>query len=159
MTRRARRQRDAPWHVSAVPTEYEIRSVQRRVLGWGRRNFRHFPWRHEQDPWLTFLAEFLLQRTRAEQVASVFQRLAGRFPTPRSLLDGDTVSITAKLGLHFRVEQLLAIARVVVEDGGRLREGGGYLRSFMGVGDYTAAAWLSLHRGRRGVIVDAGSVD
>jgi A/G-specific adenine glycosylase len=131
--------------------------IQRHLLRWGRANFRPYPWRSETDPWLTFLAEFLLQRTRASQVAEMFPAISSAFPSPAALADNPSLAatITANLGLHFRAAQLVEVARQVVGRGGALPETENELRAFMGVGPYTASAWLSLHRQRRAAIVDA----
>lgn len=139
-------------------TEERIRRTRRRLLRWGRSNFRAFPWRLENDPWLAFVAEYLLQRTRASQVESVFHFITERYPTPRSLLKGGDQAakeLTSQLGLHRRGKFLIKVATEIEQSGGRIPEDPEYLLSLPGVGMYTAAAWLSLHRGIRAVIIDA----
>lgn len=127
-------------------------------MEWGRSNFHNYTWRSEKDPWLSFLAEFLLQRTRATQVEPVYATIKKRFPTAQSLLEAGelaTTSITRALGLHRRGPMLLAIADVVARRGGTPPESLAELRALGGVGIYTSAAWLSLHRNKRASIVDA----
>jgi len=147
--------------ISRTPGSLDEETVQRtrrRLLRWGRRNFRSFAWRFEADPWLSFVAEFLLQRTRASQVEPVFIEIRGRIPTAASVVVGGLPlirSITDQLGLHWRGPFLLDIAREVVARGGELPENIEELTKMTGVGTYTAAAWLSLHRGKRAVIVDS----
>ena len=135
-----------------------INRTKRRLLKWGRRNYRDYPWRSEPDLWLSFVAEFLLQRTRASQVESVFDHLATHFPTAHSLAESDAHTahrITARLGLHARGPQLLRIAKSVADQGGALPETIDKLCEFPGVGIYTASAWLSLHRGKRATLLDS----
>lgn len=135
-----------------------VQRVRRRLLSWGRRNFQSYAWRSETDPWLTLVAEFFLQRTRASQAERAFIYVRDRFPTADSLAraDADAVRlITDLLGLHFRGPQLHELARHVARAGGRPPENLNGLRELTGVGPYTAAAWLSLHRGRRVAIVDS----
>ena len=135
-----------------------LTSVRRRLLQWGRRNFRHYPWRFETDPWLSLVAEILLQRTRASQVEAVFAEFKTRFPTARALASSDPDAVrdlTGRLGLHFRGPQLFAIAHELVVRGGAPPDSMDELCRFSGIGMYTAAAWLSLHRGKRAVILDA----
>jgi A/G-specific adenine glycosylase len=132
--------------------------MRRRLLRWGRANYKQYPWRSESDPWLSFLAEFLLQRTRASQVEPVFTNIRERIPTARSLAVGglpEVNRLTSKLGLHWRGPLLLRVAEEVAERGGAPPETMADLRVLPGVGMYTAAAWLSLHRGKRAVIIDA----
>jgi len=135
-----------------------VQRTRRRLLRWGRKHFRPFAWRSETDPWLTFVAEFLLQRTRAAQVEPVFLEIRENLPTAEALAEGGLPSlrsITDRLGLHRRGPMLLDIAVEVSARGGCPPETMDELTNFTGVGAYTAAAWLSLHRGKRAVIIDA----
>lgn len=135
-----------------------VRRTRRRLLRWGRKHFRPFAWRSETDPWLSFVAEFLLQRTRATQVEPVFVEIRDRLPTAGAVVDGGPPlirSITDRLGLHWRGPLLLDIAAVVNAQGGSPPESMDELTKLTGIGAYTAAAWLSLHRGKRAVIIDA----
>ena len=131
--------------------------TRRRLLRWGRQNFRSFPWRHEQSEWLALAAEVLLQRTRATQVQAAFPAFKARFPTPAVLVNAreDAHSITRHLGLHGRVGVLVHVASEVVRGDGTIPNDMQALCKIRGIGTYTAAAYLSLHRGRRAVIVDA----
>ena len=130
-----------------------IAAVRSRVLRWGRRNFASYPWREDRDPWLTLIAELLLQRTRAAQVLPVYEAFRARYPTPRHLLRSGrrgVRALTSRVGLHARGETLLALARLF--DRGGPPSDRAELREVTGVGAYTAAAWLSLHCGRREAI-------
>lgn len=132
--------------------------VRRRLLAWGRAHYREYPWRSEPDPWLALVAEFLLQRTRASQVEPVFRAFRTQYPTAESLVatgQEAASTVTAGLGLHFRGPQLYALAQAVSQLGGTPPDDPLRLRTIVGVGPYTSAAWLSLHRHRRAVIVDS----
>jgi A/G-specific adenine glycosylase len=138
--------------------ESRVRRVRRRVLRWGRAHYRVYPWRTERDAWLTLVAEILLQRTRATQVDPVFRHFSERFPTARDLVnagEGAARQVMERLGLHFRGALLYAVAVAIAERGGTPPTAISELRNMSGVGPYTTAAWLSLHRGHRAVIVDA----
>lgn len=133
-------------------------AIQRRLLSWSKSRPVSFPWREENDPWLSLAAEIMLQRTRASQVEPVFLDFRQRFPTTAQLvLAGPSVAreVTDRLGLHWRGDLLFRAAKAVDEAGGAPPEDPSELREIPGVGPYTAAAWLSLHRGKRAVIVDA----
>ena len=139
-------------------TEDQIRNIRRRLLYWGRKNYQEYPWRVDTDPWLTFVAEVFLQRTQARQVKGVYEEFRNRYPTPSALLcsDPNEVSLLVhKLGLNFRLALLRDIAAVAVEHGGVLPEDMDELIRLKGVGAYTAAAWFSLHRGKRAVLIDS----
>lgn len=142
-------------------TEYQIRNIRRRLLYWGRQNYQEYPWRMDTDAWLTFVAELFLQRTRANQVRNVYVDFKKRYPTPLDLLGADPNDVSPlvrKLGLGFRLGFLLDIAYVAVEQDGALPEDMDALTKLRGVGTCTAAAWLSLHRGKRAVLVDSNVV-
>ena len=142
-------------------TERQIRNIRRRLLYWGGANYQEYPWREETGGWLTFVAEFFLQRTRASQVKGVYEEFKRRYPTALALLGADqdeAFPLVRRLGLNFRLRWLLDIAEVAVEHGGMLPEDVDELTRLKGVGAYTAAAWLSLHRGRRAVLIDSNVV-
>jgi len=130
--------------------------TRRRLLRWGRANFRSFPWRQEQNEWLALAAEILLQRTRATQVQAVFPTFKARFAAPALLLEAreNADEITRHLGLHGRVEVLVQVADEIVRRGGSIPNCPEALCKMKGIGPYTAAAYLSLHRGKRAAIVD-----
>jgi A/G-specific adenine glycosylase len=149
----AKRSREA---TGEILDERTIRRVRERLLRWGRVNFRHYPWRDEQDPWLTLVAEFLLQRTRASQVETVFLECRERYPTAEVLVDAGpsaAAALTDRLGLHRRGPMLAEVAETLVREG--VPRTMSDLLKLPGVGMYTAGAWLSLHRGKRAVIIDA----
>lgn len=135
-----------------------VARTRRRLLAWGREHFVSYPWRTETDPWLTLLAELLLQRTRASQVVEVFVVLRKRFPTAGLLAEAGLPTLQpllSHLGLHKRVPLIIDIAREVAARGGTPPDSIVALRKHRGIGSYSAAAWLSLHRSRRAVIIDA----
>ena len=142
-------------------TDEQVRKIRRRVLYWGRKNYQEYPWRMDTDAWLTFVAELFLQRTQARQVEEIYEEFSRRYPTPSALMSVDSNEIyplVRKLGLHFRLPLLRDIAAVALERGGVLPEDMEQLTSLKGVGTYTAAAWLSLHRGKRAVLIDSNVI-
>jgi A/G-specific adenine glycosylase len=135
-----------------------VTTIQRRLLRWGRSVYKDFPWRDERDPWLSLVAEIMLQRTRASQVEPVYREFRLRYPTAERLVAAGPSAareITDRLGLHWRGDLLFQAAVSVSESGGVPPDDLNELRRIRGVGPYTAAAWLSLHRNKRSVIVDA----
>jgi A/G-specific adenine glycosylase len=142
-------------------SDFDIRQlcrIRRTVLAWGRANYRAYPWRSETDPWLTLVAELLLQRTRASQVEPVFEAFRAAFPAARDLVRAGPAAaqaVTERLGIHWRGPLLYELACAVAAHGGEPPTAQQALRRIVGIGPYTAAAWLSLHRGKRAVIVDS----
>jgi len=100
----------------------------------------------------------MLQRTRASQVEEFLPDFAKRFPTPNDLVKGGeeaVAEVTRRLGLHWRGAHLYEIAQALSASGARPPSTNSELRAIRGIGPYTAAAWLSLHRNKRAVIVDS----
>jgi A/G-specific adenine glycosylase len=142
----------------ATLADLHVKKIQRRLLAWGRENYKRYAWRDESDPWLTLVAEFLLQRTRARQVESVFLDFKSKYPTAEALVSAGPEAarrVLHKLGLHWRSPLLYKLAEDVADRGGLPPETEDELGRMLGVGPYTTAAWLSLHCGKRAVIIDA----
>lgn len=100
----------------------------------------------------------LLQRTRAAQAEAVFLDLRAKFPRATDLVaagPGVTREITSRTGLHWKGPLLYDAAERVSQSGGAPPEDLEQLLALPGIGPYAAAAWLSLHRGRRAVIIDS----
>jgi adenine-specific DNA glycosylase len=58
----------------------------KRLLAWYAVHRRNFPWRRSQDPFKILLAEAMLRKTTARQVAKLYQRFLLKYPNPSSLL-------------------------------------------------------------------------
>ena len=136
------------------------RRISRAVTLWGRANFADYPWRRTDNPWLALVAEVMLQRTRAASVTPVWEEFAAQFPTPTvcsSAPAGKPEALLERLGLSWRAPLVRKLAQDLSEPGGPPLNSVA-LKSLPGVGDYAAAAFRSLHAGRRDVIVDANVV-
>ena len=158
VTRAGRTSDEQAEAVTCLLAPERARRIRRRLLAWGRRNFQDYSWRAETDPWLTLVAEFFLQRTRASQADRAFVLFRERFPAALDLVrQGPQAAreFTDLLGLHWRGPLLHELARQVACRGGEPPSSISDLRLLTGVGPYTAAAWLSLHRGKRAAIVDS----
>lgn len=128
----------------------------RRLLAWGRRNRRSFPWREEPDPFKVLVAEVLLQRSRASTVAKVYNDLFARWPDARSLGRARVTTLRTVIrpaGLTGRAETLKALAETVAERGQVPRDVAGLLE-LPGVGPYAAAATSAVAFSRPAPVVD-----
>jgi A/G-specific adenine glycosylase len=137
----------------------DVRWFRSRLLGWGGRNYRSFPWREASDPFRVLVAEVLLQRSRGKTVAGVFDRLFERWPDARSLSEARTPSIASvirPLGLVKRAPTLKALAAAAVRAGGVPDTLDGLLE-LPGVGRYAASATLAVAYGKPAPVVDGVS--
>jgi A/G-specific adenine glycosylase len=129
------------------------------LLDWFARHARPFPWRQEpRSPYRVWVAEAMLQQTRAATVVPYYRRWLARFPDVEALASaptGDVLALWEGLGYYRRARALHAAARTVVHDlGGRWPADEEGWRALPGVGPYTAAAIVALAFGRPTVAVD-----
>ena len=141
-----------------LPTSTERRGFRRRLLTWYRRNGRDLPWRSTRDPYHILVSEVMLQQTQVDRVRPKYDEWITRYPTLGALAAArkrDVVRTWYPLGYNVRPRRLHAIAReTVARYGGELPSDEETLRSFKGIGAYTAGAVLSFAFGRRAPIVD-----
>ena len=153
---------------NSVPRSHDVKPVveqrsdiARALTRWGRRNRREYPWREELPLWQALVAEVMLQRTRAEQVAPTFHRFREQYPSPAALGRASAEEITGlvgPLGLHWRGRILCQLAHEIARRDGELPLDPKALEALPGVGPYAAAATLSLHANRRAVLIDSNIV-
>jgi A/G-specific adenine glycosylase len=100
----------------------------------------------------------MLQQTQVDRVLPKYAEWLQKYPTLEVLAEApaDDVATTWRpLGYNIRPERLHAIAREsVVRYGGELPSDEQTLRSFKGIGPYTAGAVLSFAFGKRAAILD-----
>jgi A/G-specific adenine glycosylase len=122
--------------------------LSHRLLAWFFRNKRDMPWREEHDPYRIWISEVMLQQTRSETAADYYRRWLGRFPTLESLARAQAEEVLKAwegLGYYSRARNLHRAARIIVESWGRVfPDTEEKIRSLPGVGEYTAAAVLSI---------------
>lgn len=139
----------------------QILQIRRRVLRWGRANYKHFPWREPEKSWHGLVAEVLLQRTRAKSAVHVYRDFTKSFPDPIDLASASVSEIEKviyPLGLRWRAPLLKKLGEALDKLGGEPPSSLEQLLKLPGVGSYAAAAWLSFHGKNRGVIIDANVV-
>ena len=135
-------------------------SFARRLLTWwdahGRRNL---PWQRERTPYRIWVAEIMLQQTRARTAAPYFKRFAARFPDVETLAAADLDEVLhfwSGLGYYARARNLHRAAGIVVrEHGGIFPDTVEAIRALPGIGRSTAAAIAAQGYGRRAAILDA----
>ncbi|RLD14003.1 MAG: hypothetical protein DRI28_04670, partial [Caldiserica bacterium] len=122
--------------------------IQRRLIEWYQNHGRDFPWRHTKDPYRIMIAEFMLHRTRAEQVVPVYLEFIKKYPDVHSLALANPENIkkvTEHLGLHWRGRHFTAAAGYIVEKlKGQFPDDCNELRKIPGVGEYIAGAILTV---------------
>jgi len=122
-------------------------------------NYREFPWRQYCNPYRIMIAEFMLHRTRAEQVVPVYEAFLKKYPIIDSLAEAneeDIKKITEHLGLHWRSGHFIKAARYVVENfAGEFPVDRKDLLKIPGVGDYVAGAILTVCFNKPEYVIDS----
>jgi A/G-specific adenine glycosylase len=100
----------------------------------------------------------MLQQTQVDRVLPKYSEWLTRYPSLAHLADApveDAVRTWYPLGYNIRPRRLHAIARESVDRfGGELPSDEDTLRSFKGIGPYTAGAIMSFAFGKRAAILD-----
>lgn len=87
---------------------------RRKIVRWHRTHAREFPWRSTRDPYRVLIGEILLQRTRGENAAPVFDDFTRRWPTLEAYWTAtrdEIVDVIRPLGLEKRADYLVLLAR------------------------------------------------
>ena len=131
---------------------------RRRLLHWYRRHGRSLPWRDTRDPYRILVSEIMLQQTQVDRVLPKYHEWLDRYPDFEALADADPADVVRTwypLGYNIRPRRLHDIAREAVHSyGGALPDDEDTLRSFRGIGPYTAGAVRSFAFGKRAAILD-----
>jgi len=57
-----------------------------KIIDWYKNHGRDFPWRHTKDSYRIMIAEFMLHRTKAEQVVPVYLGFIRKYPNIETLV-------------------------------------------------------------------------
>jgi A/G-specific adenine glycosylase len=140
------------------PAPAERQRFRRTLLRWYDRYGRDLPWRQTDDPYHILVSEIMLQQTQVDRVLPKYHEWLGRFPSLHALAgahEDAAVETWYPLGYNIRPRRLHAIAReAVARFGGELPSDEETLRSFKGIGPYTAGALMSFAFGKRAPILD-----
>jgi A/G-specific adenine glycosylase len=141
-----------------IPAPRDRQWFRRRLLAWYRANGRDLPWRVTDDPYHILVSEVMLQQTQVDRVLPKYHEWLGRYPTLEALAtapEADVVRTWYPLGYNIRPRRLQTIAReAVARFDGQLPDDEETLRSFKGIGAYTAGAVMSFAFGKRAAILD-----
>ena len=126
----------------------DIDKLQKRLIQWYSKNRRSLPWRETADPYSIWLSEVMLQQTQVSTVIPYYLGFLKKFPTLRSLALADQQEVLKMwegLGYYARARNLHKAAQIVAADHqGRIPSERRIFQKLPGVGDYIAAAVLSI---------------
>ena len=121
---------------------------QESLQKWFEEHQRKLPWRGVQDPYLIWVSEVMLQQTQVIKVIDYYQKFIERFPNVQQLAEAplqDVLKVWEGLGYYARARNLHnAAITVITELNGEIPKEYDTFRKLSGVGDYSAAAVLSI---------------
>ncbi|MFN3596685.1 MAG: A/G-specific adenine glycosylase [Rubricoccaceae bacterium] len=148
-------------------TPAHARAFRDALGAWFEAHRRPMPWREtdaagRRDPYRVWLSEVMLQQTRVDQAMPYYERFVAAFPTVGALADAPPDEVLKRwegLGYYSRARNLQRAAQVVMaEHDGVFPSDPEAVRALPGVGDYTAAAILSLAFGQPFAVLDGNVV-
>jgi len=118
--------------------------IRRKLIKWFEKHGRDYPWRHTGNPYKIMIAEFMLHRTKADQVLPVYVKFINKFPDIQSLSKAKPEEIrkyVAALGLNWRYRHFIEAANYIIEKfSGIYPADLELLKKIPGIGDYVASA-------------------
>jgi A/G-specific adenine glycosylase len=128
--------------------KHEILTFLKALIGWYQANKRDLPWRNTNDPYRICVSEVMLQQTQVATVVPYYQRFLQHFENLKSLARADSQAVLKSwegLGYYARARNLHRAAKLVLKDHrGVVPSRWAEFRKLPGVGDYIAAAVLSM---------------
>lgn len=130
------------------------------LLAWFDTHRRNLPWREAEprSPYHVWIAEIMLQQTRAEAVRPYFTAWMERFPAISHVAAAEEAEVLHAwqgLGYYSRARNIHRAARIIEETwGGAMPCSIADIRALPGIGEYTAGAIASIAYGARTPAVD-----
>jgi A/G-specific adenine glycosylase len=136
-----------------------VKSITEQIVEQSLKFYRNFPWRQYSDPYRIMIAEFMLHRTRADQVVPIYEAFIEKYPGVESLAKADEKDIkkvTEHLGLHWRSGHFIKAASFVMEYfNGEFPDNREDLSKIPGVGDYVAGAIMTICYNKPEYVIDS----
>ena len=135
-----------------------IRKISKILIDWYYANMRDLPWRDTNDPYKIWVSEVILQQTQVVQGVAYYFQFLEKFPTVYDLAvasEKEVLMVWQGLGYYSRARYLHEGAKRVVQFyQGELPELYEEIKTIKGIGDYTAAAILSIAYNKPFAVVD-----
>jgi A/G-specific adenine glycosylase len=143
-----------PWNLEKPA----LANFRKKLLRWFHAEKRDLPWRKKRDSYRIWISEIMLQQTRVAAVIPYYEKFLRRFPTVRALASAKTESVLqfwAGLGYYSRARNLHQAAKQIVKGHhGEFPRTRNEALNLRGIGNYTAAAVLSIAYGAPHAVLD-----
>ncbi|MGH9743022.1 MAG: A/G-specific adenine glycosylase [Candidatus Acidiferrum sp.] len=139
-------------------TGEELENFRGNLKDWFRHFQRDLPWRRGKDAYRIWISEIMLQQTRVAAVIPYYERFLARFPNVRALAEAppeDVLRLWSGLGYYSRARNLQKAAQQIMAlHGGEFPRDEKAALALPGIGQYTAAAILSIAFGAEHAVLD-----
>jgi len=136
----------------------ELATFRKQLLGWFGQFRRELPWRQTKDPYRIWLSEIMLQQTRVAAAIPYYERFLERFPDVHALASApeeEVLRLWSGLGYYSRARNLQKAAQqIVARHDGKFPARMDEVLALPGIGDYTAAAILSIAFDEKQAVLD-----
>ena len=136
----------------------ELAKFRKRLLAWFQQFQRDLPWRGTKDPYRIWLSEIMLQQTRVAAVIPYYEKFLERFPNVQALAAApqeDVLRVWSGLGYYSRARNLQKAAQqIAAKHGGQFPTRVADVLDLPGIGNYTAAAVLSIAFNEKHAVLD-----
>ena len=137
---------------------HALAKFRKQLLDWFRQFQRDLPWRRTRDPYRIWLSEIMLQQTRVAAAIPYYERFLQRFPDVHALAAApqeEVLLLWSGLGYYSRARNLQKAAQqIVAKHGGQFPMRWDDTLALPGIGNYTAAAILSIAFGEKHAVLD-----
>jgi A/G-specific adenine glycosylase len=136
----------------------ELATFRKQLLDWFRQFQRDLPWRRTNDPYRIWLSEIMLQQTRVAAAIPYYERFVERFPDIQTLAAApqeEVLRLWSGLGYYSRARNMQKAAQqITAKHGGQFPKDPNQVLVLPGIGNYTAAAILSIAFGEKFAVLD-----
>jgi A/G-specific adenine glycosylase len=137
---------------------HALAKFRKQLLGWFRQFQRDLPWRRTRDPYRIWLSEIMLQQTRVAAAIPYYERFLQRFPDVQALAAAppeEVLRLWSGLGYYSRARNLQKAAQqIIAKHAGQFPTRMDEALALPGIGNYTAAAILSIAFGEKHAVLD-----
>lgn len=131
---------------------------RKKLLAWFLQFQRALPWRRTRDAYRIWLSEIMLQQTRVAAAIPYYGRFLERFPDVQALAEApqeEVLRAWSGLGYYSRARNLQKAAQQIVAlHDGVFPATQAEALALPGIGEYTAAAILSIAYGQKLAVLD-----
>jgi len=131
---------------------------RKKLLVWFETELRDLPWRDTKDPYKIWISEIMLQQTQVKKVIPYYLKFIESFPDINSLAQAElsqVLKIWEGLGYYARARNLHKAARQLKNNfNGVFPADFDSIKKLPGIGQYTAAAIMSIAYQQQHAVVD-----